>query len=224
MMPNITNICLFFFFLKVAVIPPKCGIQTKQLTGNKPTGNENEKLKSSAIEPTKRQPKSTEMVEATLDKTMFQCPYCESRFMSKNNVISHIGVRHKNKDPNVCFKKVFIDGTPAPNSEMSENSFAYHPNIKAPLDQLESQDSSEELTEPLSPGGPLGDPGLRGNNLPSNPEKSASFEGPRGDVSPPLTTPSSPDKGQLISKGLFVFFNKFFLEELKTPKFPFEIN
>ena len=134
---------------------------------------------------------------------MFQCPFCESRFMSKNNAISHIGVRHKNKDPNIGFKKVFIDGTPAPNSEMSENSFANHPNIVARLDQLESQDSSEDMTDPLSPEGPPGGPGLRGNNLPLTLEKATSFEGPRRDVSPPLITPSSPDKGQLISKGLF---------------------
>ena len=125
--------------------------------------------------------------------------------MSKNNVISHIGVRHKNKDPNVGFKKVFIGGTPVPNSEMSENSFANHPSIEAQLDQFESQDSSEDMTDPLSPGGSPGNPGLRGNNLPSTPEKAASFEGPRGDVSPPLTTPSSPVKGQLISKGFYVF-------------------
>ena len=136
---------------------------------------------------------------------MFQCPFCESRFMSKNNAISHIGVRHKNKDPNVGFKKVFIDGTPAPNSEMSENSLANHPNIETRLDQLESQNSSEDMTDPLSPEVPPEDPGLRGNNLPSTPEKAASFEGPRGDVSPPLTTPSSPVKGRLISKGFFVF-------------------
>ena len=139
---------------------------------------------------------------------MFQCPFCESRFMSKNNAISHIGVRHKNKDTtNIGFKKVFIDGTPAPNSEMSENSSANHPNIEAQLDQLESQDSSEDMTDPLSPEGPPGGPGLRGNNLPLTLEKATSFEGPRGDVSPPLITPSSPDKGQLISKGLFVFSN-----------------
>ena len=138
------------------------------------------------------------MVEATLDRTMFQCPLCESRFMSKNNVISHIGVRHKNEDPNwslVGFKKVFIDGTPAPNSEMSEHSFSNHPNIEARLDQLESQDSSEDMADPLSPVGPPGDPGLRGNNLPLTPEKATSFEGPRGDVLPSLTPPSPPEKG-----------------------------
>ena len=84
--------------------------------------------KSQPKSATKSHPKSTEMVEATLETTMFQCPFCESRFMWKNNIISHIGVRHKYKDPNVGFKKVFIDGTPAPNSEISKNSFANHPN------------------------------------------------------------------------------------------------
>ena len=126
--------------------------------------------------------------------------------MSKNNVISHIGLRHKNKDPNVGFKKVFIDGTPAPNNKMSENSFSNHPNIVAPLDQFESQDSYEDMTDPLSPGGPPEGPGLRGNNLSLTPEKAASFEGPRGDVSPPLIPPSPPDKGQLISKAKFKVF------------------
>ena len=66
-------------------------------------------------------------------------------------------------------------------------------NIEAPQDQLESQDSSEDMADPLSPVGPPGDPGLRGNNLPLTPEKATSFEGPRGDVSPPLTPTSPPD-------------------------------
>ena len=72
-------------------------------------------------------------------------------------------------------------------------------NIEAPQDQLESQDSSEDMADPLSPGGPPGgppgDPGLRGNNFTLTPEKATSFEGPRGDVLPPLTPPSPPEKG-----------------------------
>ena len=181
------------------------------------TGNENEKLKSSAIKPTKSQLKSTEMVEATLDTTMFQCPFCESRFMSKNNVISHIGLRHKNKDPNVGFKKVFIDGTPAPNSEMSENSFANHPNIEARLNQLESQDSSEDMTDPITPGGPPGDPGLGGDNLPLTPEKATSSEGPRGDVSPLLTPPSPPDTNYSKVTAKIAEQEEVWVEEEKCP-------
>jgi hypothetical protein len=62
-------------------------------------------------------------------------------------------------------------------------------NIEAQLTQLESQDSSEDMTVTSSPGGP----GLRGDISPLTPEKATSPEGPRGDVSPPLTPQSPPD-------------------------------
>ena len=55
-------------------------------------------------------------------------------------------------------------------------------NIEA---QLESQDSSEDMTDTSSPGGP----GLMGDISPLTPEKATSPEGPRGD----LTPPSPPD-------------------------------
>jgi hypothetical protein len=58
-------------------------------------------------------------------------------------------------------------------------------NTETQLAQLESQDSDEDMTDPLSPGGPPADQGLRGDNLPLTPEKATSSEGPGGDVSPP---------------------------------------